>query len=88
MNEIEKRIAAIPEVEPDEEDLAAIARIEARNDTSEGISLAEMDRLRETQAYNGKISLRVPRSLHRDLVRAAKQEGISLNQFLLYKLAR
>jgi len=36
---------------------------------------------------NGKISLRLPRSLHRDLVKSAKDEGVSLNQFILYKLS-
>jgi predicted HicB family RNase H-like nuclease len=30
----------------------------------------------------------VPRSLHRDLARAAKQEGVSLNQFVNVALAR
>ncbi|ADY56694.1 hypothetical protein Sgly_2407 [Syntrophobotulus glycolicus DSM 8271] len=38
--------------------------------------------------YNGKISLRVPKSLHKELVEDAKKEGISLNQFILYKLAK
>ena len=88
MNEIEKRFAAIPEVEPDEEDLQAIGRIEDENDTSAGITLEQMDQMRGEQEYSGKISLRVPKSLHRDLVQAAKREGISLNQFILYKLAR
>ena len=30
--------------------------------------------------YNSKISLRVPKSLHRDLITGAKAEGVSLNQ--------
>ena len=88
MNEIEKRFNAIQEAEPEPEDLEAIERIKKANDTGEGISLAQMDRLRNSQEYSGKISLRVPKTLHKDLVSGAKNEGISLNQYILYKLAK
>ena len=60
---------SLPEVEPDEDDLAAIARIKAAE-------------------KKGKISLRLPRSLHTELIGKAKAEGISLNQYILYKLAK
>lgn len=36
--------------------------------------------------YNGKISLRIPKSLHRELVQEAEAEGVSLNQYALYRL--
>jgi predicted HicB family RNase H-like nuclease len=88
VEEFEKKLAAIPVAEPDEWDLQMIASIEAENDTSPGITLEEMDRLRAAREYSGKISLRVPKTLHRDLTQAAKHEGISLNQFILYKLAK
>ena len=87
MTELEKRIHATPVVEPDKDDIKALRRINRRNDTSGGITLTEMDALRNEQ-YNGKISLRVPKTMHRELVSAAKEEGISLNQFILYKLAK
>src|SRR5438105_99195 len=32
--------------------------------------------------YSGKIALRLPASLHKDAVRMAAREGVSLNQFL------
>jgi antitoxin HicB len=32
--------------------------------------------------YSGKFVVRVPRSLHRQLVEAAEREGVSLNQFV------
>lgn len=32
--------------------------------------------------YSGKFSLRLPKSLHRDLVRVAEREGVSLNQYI------
>ena len=36
----------------------------------------------------GKILLRVPRELHQDYLSLASEEGISLNQYMLYVLAR
>ncbi|ASS66360.1 MULTISPECIES: type II toxin-antitoxin system HicB family antitoxin [unclassified Paenibacillus] len=38
--------------------------------------------------FSGKILLRLPKSLHRELISRANQEGTSLNQYLLYKLSR
>lgn len=32
--------------------------------------------------YNGRISLRIPRSLHKAVAETAKKEGVSTNQFL------
>jgi len=40
------------------------------------------------KAYSGKVNLRMPRSLHRDLARRAEKEGVSLNQFMVVALAR
>ncbi|TEB07810.1 HicB family protein [Pelotomaculum schinkii] len=37
--------------------------------------------------YNGRISLRIPRSLHRKIVETAKQEGVSANQFLSHLIS-
>lgn len=37
--------------------------------------------------YSGKLSLRIPKSLHRELVEEAEKEGVSLNQYALYRLA-
>jgi len=38
--------------------------------------------------YSGKFVVRVPRSLHRELVEAAEQEGVSLNQYINVTLAQ
>lgn len=35
---------------------------------------------------SGKFLMRVPKRLHADLARAAKREGVSLNQYVLYLL--
>lgn len=37
--------------------------------------------------YSGKFMVRVPRSLHARLVRQAKAEGVSLNQYVACRLA-
>jgi antitoxin HicB len=38
--------------------------------------------------YSGRILVRVPKSMHAELVVRAAQEGVSLNQFILAALAR
>jgi antitoxin HicB len=39
------------------------------------------------EAYSGRFVVRVPRTLHQQLVEAAKQEGVSLNQLINVALA-
>ena len=38
--------------------------------------------------YSGKFTLRLPKSLHKNLSIEAEKEGISLNQLALYKLSK
>ena len=38
-------------------------------------------------SYSGKFNLRIPSSLHQRLAIEAKKEGVSLNQYALYKLS-
>lgn len=38
--------------------------------------------------YSGRITLRTPKSLHKNLVEQAEKEGISLNQYLIYLLSK
>lgn len=38
--------------------------------------------------YSGKFIVRLPKSLHMRLAIEAEREGVSLNQYTLYKLAR
>jgi len=42
---------------------------------------------RDMEVYSGKFMVRIPRSLHRSLIRAAKREGVSLNQYVATLLA-
>lgn len=38
--------------------------------------------------FSGRITLRTPKSLHKDLVEQAEREGISLNQYIVYLLSK
>jgi len=38
--------------------------------------------------FSGKFTLRLPKTLHQRLTLEAKQEGVSLNQYALYKLSQ
>jgi antitoxin HicB len=38
--------------------------------------------------YKGRITVRVPKSMHKELIDEAKEEGISLNQYLIYLLGK
>jgi predicted RNase H-like HicB family nuclease len=38
--------------------------------------------------YSGKFILRLPKSLHAQLALQAEQEGVSLNQYALYRLSK
>jgi antitoxin HicB len=38
--------------------------------------------------FSGKFSVRLPKSLHRDLVNQAEREGVSLNQYITSVLSR
>ncbi len=82
--EFAARLAAVPEVEPDEIDRAMLAAIDADRDETT-IALDEIHARRE---FSGKIAIRVPRELHRELMEKAKENGVSLNQYIVYKLAK
>lgn len=86
--EIERRFAKIEArgtEEPTPEELAAIAEAEAMDD---GTTEEYKSYLRGLEEYSGKLVLRIPRSLHKTLKEEAAVEGVSLNQYMLYKLAR
>jgi predicted HicB family RNase H-like nuclease len=82
--EFERKLNAIEEIAPDDFDKQLI--IEAREQNNNEIK--SLNDFKTLMDYNGKLSLRIPRSLHMSLVEHAKTEGVSLNQFALYKLSR
>lgn len=86
--EIEARFAEInarPAEEMNEIDKAMLAEAEAMDD---GTAVSWEDYKRDLEEYSGKLVLRIPRSLHKSLKERAAIEGVSLNQYMLYKLSR
>ena len=51
----------------------------------ENIEIPEPDSL---EAYSGQFKLRLPQSLHRALAEHSQREGISMNQYCVYLLAK
>lgn len=43
---------------------------------------------RGEEEFSGKFSIRLPKTLHRDLVHQAEREGVSLNQYITSVLSR
>lgn len=77
-------INALKPESPTKEDPEAIekAKAESPNDT---VSLEDFKLQRE---YSGRLLLRIPKELHKQLIEASKENGVSLNQYALYKLAK
>lgn len=53
----------------------------------EGIEIPKPDTAKPEEGFSGKFVVRVPKTLHRDLARKAKEENVSLNQLTTYLLA-
>lgn len=52
------------------------------------VSRETQDEIAEaTPNFNGEMSIRIPKSLYRQLNKAAEEEGVSLKEYILYKLA-
>ena len=54
----------------------------------DGIKIAEPSQEHCLDEYSGQFKLRMPKSLHRSLSVHAKEEGISMNQYCVYLLAK
>lgn len=52
-----------------------------------GNPLPEPSPLSDETDYSGRFVMRIPKRLHADLVKSAKRQGVSLNQYVLYLLA-
>ena len=86
--EIERKFAEInarlpEELTPEEE--VSLAEAEAMDDGST-VTLEEYKK--ELEEYSGRLVLRIPRSPHKSLKEMAKLDGVSLNQYMLYKLSK
>jgi len=81
--QLQAKIANIPEVAPDDIDMQMITEFDEGGEDEP----TAWENYKAERAYNGNISLRIPKDLHRELVGMAKEQGVSLNQYCLYKLA-
>lgn len=59
------------------------AWLEAALEEGIGITVPE-----KKEEYSGQFKLRMPKSLHKQLAERSKKEGISMNQYCVYLLAR
>lgn len=87
-DDIAKRFSEINALEPETptpEEAATLAAADAMDDGS-SVSLEAFKK--DLEEYSGKLVLRIPRSLHKSLKEQALIEGVSLNQYMLYKLSR
>ena len=78
------KLKALPEEEPDQTDLMAIQEAEREND---GTTMT-LEEVKSALDFSGKLNIRIPKSLHKKLSQAAKLDGVSLNQYIIYKLAQ
>ncbi len=87
-DEFATKMAVIDAMEPEEmtpEEAASLAEARAMDD---GTTVDLEDFKKSLEEYSGKLVLRIPRSLHKELKAEAEIEGVSLNQYMLYKLAK
>lgn len=86
-NNLLEKLNNLPAAEPEFAEIEAIREYEIEK-TSGTLELTSLSEVRDRVARaNGRISLRVPKQLHVDLIEAAEDEGVSLNQYISYLLA-
>ena len=86
--EIQRRFSQINAMPPEKltpQEEAALADAEAMDD---GTAVPLEAYKKQLEEYSGKLVVRIPRSLHKALKEEAAVEGVSLNQYILYKLSR
>ena len=87
--EFYKRLAAIetlPVEEPDDWDKEMLASAEKEKHLP-GRPLEEILAEIAANECSGKLIIRIPKTLHRNLKATASAEGVSLNQYILHRLS-
>lgn len=87
MEEIEKRFEEINAGEPEELSEEEMKRLSLAESIDDGETIP-LEEYRAQKEYSGKLMLRIPKELHKQLAQSAKENGVSLNQYALYKLAK
>jgi predicted HicB family RNase H-like nuclease len=65
-------------------ELRAVVAVVVEDLAAEGADIPEPF---GTRSYSGKLVLRIPKELHREAAIRAAEEGVSLNQYFLARLA-
>ena len=60
---------------------AKVCWLEAALDLGQSIDEPDFEK------YNGRLKLRIPKSLHKKLAEGAKREGVNLNQLAIYLIS-
>lgn len=82
--ELLAKLANFKEVAPDEIDISNIKRARAVDDGT----LVPLDAVKAALDFSGRLNIRIPKSLHMKLSSEAKNDGVSLNQYIIYKLSQ
>lgn len=82
--ELRLKLEKFPVEKPDAMDRAMIAQAQAVNDDS----AVPLEEVKTASDFSGKLNIRIPKSLHFQLSQEAKRDGVSLNQYIIYKLSR
>jgi hypothetical protein len=72
----------------DKEFMAKLDTLPIEKPDAEDIAMIEMVTKQNVLEKSGRIVLRLPKTLHRELLENAAKEGVSLNQYCLYRLAQ
>lgn len=83
MRNFEDRLRMIKEEEPDAIDRAMLEEAERENDGT----TVELEDYKRALEFSGKFVIRIPKELHYKLSQKAKDNGVSLNQYITYKLS-
>ncbi|SHM41905.1 Predicted nuclease of the RNAse H fold, HicB family [Caldanaerovirga acetigignens] len=55
---------------------------------AEGRPIPEPTFYKDEEDYSGRLTVRIPKKLHKELVEIAQEQGVSLNQLILYALSK
>ena len=84
--EFETKLRNLPSEKPDEYDLKMLAEIDAEDDGAY-TDFDEYVAKRAVREKNGHLSLNIPNDLYQFFVSAAREQGVSLNQYSMSALA-
>ncbi|NMA11666.1 MAG: toxin-antitoxin system HicB family antitoxin [Chloroflexi bacterium] len=90
MNEAERlleKLAGVPVIEPTAEEQKILDEYDADMAAGKASEYRSLDKILKEREFSGKLNVRIPKNLHRDLSLEAKTQGVSLNQYIAYVLA-